>query len=159
MQVNDPSIAWFSDGIRRLKVPRSMLEELLARERRPARNESGGILLGLVFKHHDEILELGSPNKTDRTKLFSFTRRKNPAQRKINYAWNTSGGYVVYLGEWHTHPGSSPTPSTQDRKMIENTLRTTLMEIEYLYLVIAGDNRSMWVGRQDRSGLSTLKAE
>ncbi|MCI0356409.1 MAG: Mov34/MPN/PAD-1 family protein [Acidobacteria bacterium] len=138
---------------------RSILEELSAHERRPARNESGGILLGLVFKDHDEIIELGAPIKTDKAKLFSFTRRKSPAQRKINYAWNTSGGHVVYLGEWHTHPGSRPTPSTQDRKMIENALRTTLMEIEYLYLVIAGDNRSFWVGRQDRSGLSTLKAE
>lgn len=157
--MNGPNHAWFSDGTRRLKVPHSILEELSAYERRPARNEGGGILLGLVFEDHDEILELAAPNKTDKAKLFSFTRRKNPAQRKINYAWNTSGGHVVYLGEWHTHPGSIPTPSTQDKKMIENALRTTLMEIEYLYLVIAGDNRSMWVGRQDRSGLSSLKAE
>lgn len=157
--MNRPSNTWFSDGTRRLKVPQSIIDDLSAYERRPARNESGGILLGLVFNDHDEILELGAPNNTDIAKLFSFTRRKNPAQRKINYAWNTSGGHVVYLGEWHTHPGSIPTPSTQDKKMIENALQTALMEIEYLYLVIAGDNRSMWVGRQDRSGLSSLKAE
>jgi len=157
--VNGPNNVWFSDGTRRLKVPHSILDELSAYERRPARNEGGGILLGLVFEDYDEILELVAPNKTDKTKLFSFTRRKNPAQRKINYAWNTSGGYVVYLGEWHTHPRNSPIPSTQDRKMIENALRTTLIEIEYLYIVIAGDNRTMWLGRQDRRGLSTLKAE
>ena len=159
MQVNNLKTAWFSDGTRRLKVPHCILEELSSHEQRPDRNESGGILLGLVFKCHDEILGLGAPNKADKAKLFSFIRRKNPAQRKINQAWNRSGGYVVYLGEWHTHPGSDPTPSGQDRKMIESSLRTTLMEIEYLYLVIAGGNGSVWVGRQDRNGLSILKAE
>ena len=157
MQQTDLSVVWFSDGKRRLKVPQRIIDKIFRYEQRVDRKESGGILLGLIFKDYDEILELGNPSKSDKSSLFSFLRRKKPAQRKINQAWNNSGGYLVYLGEWHTHPKSHPSPSEQDREMIENALRTTLMELNYLYLIIAGGNKSIYIGRQDRKGLKTLR--
>ena len=156
MQSETLDVVWYSDGIRKLKIPQRFLDELYAYGQRGGRRENGGILLGLVFKDYDEILELGAPSQSDKAGLFSFIRRRKPAQQKINRVWNISGGYVIYLGEWHTHPRSDPTPSEQDRRMIENTLQKTLMEIDYLYLVIAGSNRSIWIGRQDRKGLKML---
>ena len=152
-------VVWYSDGIRRLKISRSVLDELYTYEQRRNRNESGGILLGLIFKDYDEVLALGAPSGNDRARLFSFIRRKKPAQQKINRAWNHSGGYAIYLGEWHTHPRSDPAPSEQDERMIENALQKTLMEIDYLYLVIAGGDRSVWIGRQNRKGLRMLAPE
>ena len=152
-------VVWYSDGIRRVKIPQRVLDEFCTYEQRKDRNESGGILLGLVFKDYDEILELGVPSRNDKAGLFSFIRRKKPVQQKINRAWNTSGGYIIYLGEWHTHPRSDSTPSEKDRRMIENALQKTLMEIDYLYLVIAGSNRSVWIGRQERKGLKILNPE
>ena len=149
-------VVWYSDGIRRLKISRRVLDELYTYEQHGNRNESGGILLGFVFKDYDEILALGAPSRNDKAVFFSFIRRKYPAQQKINRAWNRSGGYIIYLGEWHTHPRSDPTPSEQDTRMIKNALQKTLMEIDYLYLVIAGGNTSVWIGRQDRKGLKML---
>jgi integrative and conjugative element protein (TIGR02256 family) len=159
MQREALKVMWYSDGIRRLKIAQKVLGELWNYEQRGDRNESGGVLLGLAFKDYDEILGMAAPSRDDKARLFSFIRRKNPAQRKINRAWNSSGGYVIYLGEWHTHLGGNPAPSGQDRRMIENALRTTLMEIDYLYLVIAGSNRSLWIGRQEMKGLKMIEPE
>ena len=159
MQKKDIDAIWFSDGTRRLRITRRILDELFAFEQRPDGKESGGILLGLVFKDHDEILKLGKPSKRDKRGLFSFIRRKESSQGKIDAAWNKSGGHVVYLGEWHTHPGSDPFPSHQDEKMIQNAVLITQMEIGYLYLLVVGVDKSYWVGRQDRKRLGVMRVE
>jgi len=156
MQNEALDVVWYTDGIRRLKIPQRVLNDLCTYGQHGDRKESGGILLGLVFRDYDEILELGAPSRSDKAGFFSFIRCKKPAQQKINRAWNISGGYVIYLGEWHSHPKSDPTPSEQDRRMIENAWQKTLMEIDYLYLVILGRNRSVWIGRQNRKGLIML---
>jgi proteasome lid subunit RPN8/RPN11 len=140
MQREALKVMWYSDGIRRLKIAQKVLGELWNYEQRGDRNESGGVLLGLAFKDYDEILGMAAPSRDDKARLFSFIRRKN-------------------LGEWHTHLGGNPAPSGQDRRMIENALRTTLMEIDYLYLVIAGSNRSLWIGRQEMKGLKMIEPE
>jgi integrative and conjugative element protein (TIGR02256 family) len=156
MQQENLDNIWLSDGIRGLMIPCGLLDKLTSHINRTHCREQGGILLGLVFKDHDEIVEFASPSRADRTGLLSFIRRRKPAQRKINKAWNKSGGYVIYLGEWHTHPGSAPWPSQQDCQMIKETLQTTQMEIDHLYLVIVGKGGAYWAGRQDNDDLRTL---
>jgi len=159
MRKKEVTAVFFSDGVRRLLVPRRALDRLCAYERQSGRVEQGGILLGKVFCDHDEVVRVCAPSRDDVPEFFSFLRRKRPAQRKINRAWNASGGYLIYLGEWHTHPGGEALPSGVDRRMIKHALRRTRMEIEYLYLIIAGKDGSCWVGRQDREGLNPLQAE
>jgi len=43
--------------------------------------------------------------------------------------------------------------------MIEDALQKALMEINYLYLVIAGSSRSVWIGREDRKAVKMLESE
>ena len=159
MRKKEVTAIFFSDGIRRLQLPGRALDRLCAYERQSGRVELGGILLGQAFCHHDEVVHVCAPSRDDVPGLFSFLRRKRPAQRKISRAWSKSGGHLIYLGEWHTHPGSEALPSGVDRRMIKRALRRTRMEIEYLYLIIAGKEGSCWVGRQDREGLIPLQAE
>ena len=159
MQKERLDSVWYTDGIRRVGIGRSVLDQLAEAEQDIQQKESGGILLGLLFENHDEILTLGKPSRTDKRGLLSFLRRRSPAQRRINSAWNKSGGYVVYFGEWHTHPGHDPTPSRQDLDMIKNAVLSTEMEINHLYLIIAGTNGSYWVGRQKKRKLEVLKLE
>jgi len=158
MQKEGVNDIWFSDGIRRLRITCRVLEELFSYAERNDRLESGGIILGLVFENHDEVIQLVKPSKTDICSLFSFVRKMKPAQRRINKAWNKSGGHLIYLGEWHTHPRRDPAPSGQDRTMIRNALLSTEIEIDYLYLIIAGHNKSYWIGRQDNKDLRTLNS-
>ncbi len=37
---------------------------------------------------------------------------------RFDEAWEASGGIVTFLGDWHTHPGSPPLPSSRDRKAL-----------------------------------------
>ena len=150
---------WYYGGSRQLKVPIHILNELAINEQRKDHKESGGILLGYTYEDYDEILELGHPSKADKSRLFSFIRKKKNAQTKINKAWNQSGGHLIYLGEWHTHPGHIPDPSSQDLNMIKNMLRTTRMEISHLYLIIAGINFTYWIARQEMNELFVLTEE
>ena len=147
---------WFSDGTRKLRVPLEVVNKLFAYAERKDRCEQGGILLGRVFRDYDEITSLVGPSRSDIAGLFSFVRKREPAQKSVNKAWNRSGGYTVYLGEWHTHPGNDPSPSAQDKNMINSTLRKTQMELEYLYFIIGGKEKMYWVGRQDKEDLRSL---
>lgn len=146
----------FPDPIRRLRVYSPAIKTF--RKYKPKKNglESGGILLGYVYKKYDEIIKATIPNRLDYQRSFSFIRSKIPAQRKINISWEKSKGCLIYLGEWHTHNDVEPKPSGTDREMIEKTFRETKMEIDFLYLIIIGLNSTYWIGRQNSKGLTEL---
>jgi integrative and conjugative element protein (TIGR02256 family) len=83
-------------------------------------------------------------------------RSKKGTQPQINKAWKKSRGTEIYLGEWHTHFEVNPTPSLTDKNMVKNSLRKTIMEIDFLFLIIVGLNRTIWVGKQTKEGLIEL---
>lgn len=146
----------FSDPLRHLKICVSALKTF--RKYRPEKSslESGGILLGYVYKKYDEIIKATAPTRLDYQAPFTFIRSKMPAQRKINISWKKSKGCLIYLGEWHTHSESDPTLSSTDIEMIEKTFKETKMEIDFLYLIIVGLNNTYWVGRKSPKGLIEL---
>lgn len=77
--------------------------------------EGGGILLGYVRGDHLEVLHATEPSSKDKRHRFLFEREKQGHQEEALRLWKESGGLVRYLGEWHTHPQKSPTPSGMDR--------------------------------------------
>lgn len=149
----------YSDGVRTLRIPVRLINELRRYESGRVARENGGILLGHNFANHDEIIKVGKPSLLDKAGKLFFIRKMVPAQRKINKAWQKSMGSLIYLGEWHTHPRNFPNPSEQDRTMIQRILVTTKMEINHIYLLIAGAGKSLWIGRQDTDGLKMLSEE
>ena len=77
--------------------------------------ESGGILLGYRRGPHIEIADLSIPMAIDVRRRYRF-ERKDPGHQLLSDArWETSGGTMHYLGEWHTHPEVNPMPSPLDR--------------------------------------------
>ena len=44
----------------------------------------------------------------------------------------------TYMGEWHTHPESDPTPSGVDMQSIENNYLTATHSAPFLFMVIVG---------------------
>lgn len=78
-------------------------------------SESGGILLG--FRKEDNHLEVCSatePTTTDQQSRYEFTRNRGVHQSRARQLWLRSRGYIDYIGEWHTHPESIPSPSFVD---------------------------------------------
>lgn len=119
-------------------------------------HEVGGILLGLVFKDYCEIVKITLPNKFDRFGHNFFIRSKKGAQPRIDNAWSKSDGTIIYLGEWHSHKENNPKPSLTDKELIKNSLRTTKMEIDFLFLIIVGQNCNLWVAKQTKNKLIEL---
>ena len=139
-----------------LIIRKPVLENFKKYEQYSNRKESGGILLGKVYSSYVSIERITTPSIFDRLGRYFFVRSKVPAQRTINRLWSNSSGSTIYLGEWHTHPETNPRPSPQDRAMISHCLKSTKMEIDFLFLIIIGFSRTYWTGVQTEKGLLKL---
>ncbi len=102
--------------------PRSVLidQSVLAQLRATAsaadfRHEVGGVLLGCYRGPHLHVQDATRPQARDRFSFASFVRDPFGHQDLATKAWRRSGGMTTYIGEWHSHPESLPTPSSIDR--------------------------------------------
>lgn len=102
------------------------------------KNESGGVLLGQILNQNIYILKYSDPCQYDKSTRYSFERDKRNAQKIIDFEFKDSNGKTIYLGEWHTHPEKSPTPSHQDIKMIKEQFKKNKLNEKFLFLLILG---------------------
>ncbi|MEC1743308.1 ribosomal-processing cysteine protease Prp [Schinkia azotoformans] len=108
------------------------------KQKRKEQHESGGILLGKVYKDLIVVDTISEPSIEDQSGRYFFKRDVQKAQKIIKVAWEKSRGERIYLGEWHTHPEDNPIPSSDDSKLINNMLKDSHMEIDFLVMVIIG---------------------
>lgn len=110
-------------------------------------NEKGGILLGQIDQHAENVLicRASLPNSFDQFGRLFFNRSKDSAQLIIEYENQNSQGYNTYLGEWHTHPSNQAEPSIQDITMIKNQYSNNDIKSEYIFLLIVGQ-KQIFVG-------------
>lgn len=107
------------------------------------RPEAGGILLGYRRKDHLHVVTATSPQPGDQQGRFHFHRR-DPAHQKVALRqWELSDSMVDYLGEWHTHPVSHPTPSGLD--LSEWKKICTRKNVNMVFLIV-GTANSYWLG-------------
>lgn len=114
------------------------------RHRQRARRdpERGGILMGQVSEDFSTVLvtHLTVPGPHDRSTRTTFYRHGGRAQRLAEREFVASGGQVVYLGEWHTHPATHARPSVRDRTMIHEQFEANTLCTPYLLLVVVALN-------------------
>lgn len=106
--------------------------------------ESGGILIGRLIVDTEDVVidEVTVPTSSDRWGRFRFWRAKRPAQRRVDRAWNESGGTENYLGDWHTHPEDDPAPSGMDIENWQQIVRTAQFHQDFLFFLIVGRSRT-----------------
>ena len=111
------------------------------------KKESGGILFGKksLDSNHYFLVDLTVPNSDDLCSKFSFLRRAKNAQKIINEKWEGSGGYVNYIGEWHTHPEASPTPSRTDIKTYKKISKDKSSLFEISVNIIFGNCNLLYI--------------
>lgn len=115
--------------------------------------ESGGILLGYRRGSHLHVTEATAPLVPDHASRAHFFRSAAPHQQAALSRWRESGGTIDYLGEWHTHPEHSPSPSTIDTngwQRICSKRKTPML------FVIAGTQDRLWVGLGTPTRLSLM---
>lgn len=85
--------------------------------------EAGGILIGSYRGTHIKIVECTTPLFRDRRSRMLFDRRDEGHQRVALDRWRSSGRTLTFVGEWHTHPESHPSPSNIDRQTWRRVVR------------------------------------
>lgn len=86
--------------------------------------EAGGILLGHRRGPHLEVIEATAPMTGDIRRRHSFERLDPGHQVRASTRWRVSDSTILYLGEWHTHPCSKPSPSGVDNREWGKLVRT-----------------------------------
>jgi len=121
--------------------------------------EAGGILLGRYIIDSEDIVidDITEPSEKDiRQRLFYF-RSRGFHQRTIIRKWTESQGTCNYLGEWHTHPESIPTPSLKDVDEWKKALKKFKVDYNYLYFLIAGTcDIQVWEGNKESLEINKL---
>jgi integrative and conjugative element protein (TIGR02256 family) len=103
------------NGLRLVVVNRTVTEKIDRYLRAPENTtEAGGILIGSYRGPHIEITECSEPLRRDRRARLRFDRDDPGHQNLAKERWKESGRILTFVGEWHTHPESFPTPSSID---------------------------------------------
>lgn len=124
------------------------------KQRQPSQLESGGILIGRRRDPHIELVSITEPDSSDIRHRQSFYRYSNKHREIATEAWRNSSGYLDYIGEWHTHPELTPSPSSIDvseMKIIAKKLHPKIM-----VSVIVGIEEE-WVGTFTSEGFKAIK--
>lgn len=110
--------------------------------------EAGGILIGSYRGAHIQIVECTTPLFRDRRSRMHFNRRDKGHQRVALDRWLTSKNTLTFVGEWHTHPESHPSPSSIDRQTWKHVARKN--KAGSTFFLIRGYD-SWWAGLGDRN--------
>jgi integrative and conjugative element protein (TIGR02256 family) len=102
--------------------------------------ETGGTLVGHYSEDRRRALvtraleaETGACRKRTR-----FYRPSDDVDRQLARVYDESAGTTHYLGEWHTHPGAVPTPSSTDLSTLKGLARSRCVATDTPFMVILG---------------------
>ena len=76
--------------------------------------EAGGLVLGLRKGLYLHVTEITRPLPWDRQSSTRFQRSPKGHRLAALRRWRKSGGKMDWIGEWHSHPGFSLSPSSID---------------------------------------------
>ena len=105
-----------------MKIPQTIIEELIAQARKDAPEESCGYLLGIG----DEVTENYWMENTDHSsEHFSFAPKDQFAA--LRYAREKG---LKILANWHSHPASPSRPSQEDLRLANDpTIRYAILSL------------------------------
>lgn len=106
------------------------------------KNETGGILIGYYSKYHHcaQVTMATLLPKDSEQKENYLIRGCKGLKTLLKNIWVTKEEY--YLGEWHYHPYSSPSPSITDKaQMIEISNNKNTQCPEPVMLIIGGSKK------------------
>lgn len=115
------------------------------------KSEAGGILLGFRRNSHLHVTIATLPQPTDRRQRYSFERAPLHHQQLALHHWRASQMTMDYLGEWHTHPESNPSPSSLDMSEWKKICKVQTRPMVFVILGWSGD---IWLGLSSGEAIS-----
>lgn len=109
--------------------------------------ESGGIIVGYydAVESALKITDITWPQKDDIRGRYRFIRKEAGHQELMDKLWEQSGYRKSYLGEWHTHNQSRPTPSFVDYNNWKNISKRRHNFDEHFFIIIGKISSGIWV--------------
>ncbi len=121
------------------------LEAMIAEARRVEPFESGGVLLGWCEQDGDGVVVAGvlGPGPGATHKRTRFSPDTGWQRREIARVYEASGRTLGYLGDWHSHPGGTATPSRRDERTARRIARSRSARVPRpVILILPGRNES-----------------
>lgn len=120
-------------------IENNVYKKLLMLQKKCCQFETGGIIIG----YYDEecrnavITECTNPPEDSLGTRNYFFRGVKGLKSLLKKKWNEKREY--YLGEWHLHPGSSPTPSVTDISQMKKIEHNPKFNFKEPILLILGE--------------------
>ena len=98
-----------------------------------------------------------TPSQSERRSRYSFTSDGDRRRMLVAKAY---GRGQHFLGEWHTHPQSDPTPSACDLQSMAELFVRSVHELNFFVMIIVGNSTpdlSLWVSLHDASSSHQLE--
>jgi len=107
-------------------LPQSVLELMTREAERTFPKESGGALMGYRDVDDEDLIQVVAqigpgPEAIHETHRFEPDGKWQATQ--IASVYKESGRVITYLGDWHSHPRGSSTPSSLDRSTARDIAR------------------------------------
>jgi integrative and conjugative element protein (TIGR02256 family) len=132
-----------------LVLTRAVLEVFLTYRQRGTESEAGGLLFAEFDFPSIRIVEASPPHASDKRWRTLFVPNRILQRRLIKKCFKRGRHFV---GEWHTHPESNPTPSGLDLKSMVDAFLKSQHELNYFIMVIVGNKTEalkLWVSAHD----------
>lgn len=114
--------------------------------------EAGGQLFARITGDRWEIVKATGPRQADYRRRFRFFPSRKEEQLEIDRSFDDG---LHYVGDWHTHPERTPTPSALDVTSMNDLVRKSKREIAGFLMVIVGTQdsaRGLWVSFHTAGG-------
>lgn len=119
--------------------------------------ESGGYIVGYEHKDTGNIVleKVSVPHLLDHRTRTRFDMRD--ISHKM-FLLKEKHHKSFYMGVWHTHPQSTPTPSPIDWDDWINTLRVDKTACDFMFFIIAGTHGTrVWVGNKNNNTIVEIE--
>lgn len=135
---SSPSDLTFTDPTGNLRVlvrGAALLHVSLHRQTSCWRREAGGQLFARIHGDEWSVEQATGPRQSDFRSRFGFRPNRKAEQQEIVERF-TAG--LHYVGDWHTHPESSPKPSSTDLSSMNDMVSASRHELPGFLMMIVG---------------------
>jgi len=121
--------------------------------------EAGGQLFAALKDERIDVLHATVPGEKAARGRYFFRPNRKEEQQEIKTAFQKK---LHFVGDWHTHPESEPSPSSADVEKASEIFKRSKHELNGLLMVIVGTKRfpgGLWVAWVKAAGLVVLKPD
>ncbi|MEH6503328.1 MAG: Mov34/MPN/PAD-1 family protein [Cycloclasticus sp.] len=128
-----------------LWINNSMFLQMVAEAEKWEPYETGGVFMGYQADNNDLVVtDLIDAGKNSTHKHFRFSPDQDYQLKKIADVYKKSGGAITYLGDWHTHPNTTPELSWVDKRTLTKIALTPESKNLHPIMVILGGEPEKW---------------